>query len=303
MKSYIVYITHYTGELLPEWYIGSSYKEKIDNGYNGTITSKEYKEIYEKEQKYNKNLFKTRILSYWGTREEAYKEELRLQIKHKVVNNQKYINKAYANEGFGKDNEGENNPMFGRNHTQETKQIISEKNKLNKSKRALKQKRTIANRDKETQLMINKKISDSKKLLSEDDKKKIVSKFKENISSIEENGKTKAQNMARKGVETKKMVQENGKTIHQNAALKAAKTKKENGSMEGLSHPKCKKVLIYNDKNEIIFISDKAFKSFCIDNNIPFSIFNKSKQRNSIIENVKKKEHEKYIGWRAEYQN
>jgi len=69
MKKYIVYITKYKGNLLPPFYIGSSYEEKILNGYNGSIRSKKYKEIYKKEQKENKHLFITRILSYHETRD------------------------------------------------------------------------------------------------------------------------------------------------------------------------------------------------------------------------------------------
>jgi len=100
MKKYIVYITHYTGHKLPEWYIGSTIKEKIKNGYNGSVSSKKYKEIYTLEQRENKHLFKTRILSYHNTREEAYREENRVQKLHNVVKNKKYYNESFAQE-FG----------------------------------------------------------------------------------------------------------------------------------------------------------------------------------------------------------
>lgn len=36
MKKFVVYLTMYSGNLLPKWYIGSSYEEKVLNGYNGT---------------------------------------------------------------------------------------------------------------------------------------------------------------------------------------------------------------------------------------------------------------------------
>ena len=119
-KKFVVYLTMYTGDKLPKWYIGSSSEDKVLNGYNGTILSKEYKEIYKLEQKENKHLFKTRILSYHETREEALVEELRVQKMHSVVKNSKYINMSYAsiNGYFGKPMKGvlvgEKNGMYGR---------------------------------------------------------------------------------------------------------------------------------------------------------------------------------------------
>lgn len=98
---YIVYITLYRGTKLPPWYIGSTTQENIDLGYNGSVNSKEYRELYKTEQRENKHLFRTKILSYHKTREEAYSEELRLHKMHLVVENDKYFNKSYAQEyGF-----------------------------------------------------------------------------------------------------------------------------------------------------------------------------------------------------------
>lgn len=86
----------YCGDKLPKWYIGSSYEEKILKGYNGTVCSLEYKSTYINEQKNNKHLFKTRILSYHNDSTSAREEELRLQKMHSVVKNKNYINKALA---------------------------------------------------------------------------------------------------------------------------------------------------------------------------------------------------------------
>jgi len=301
MKKFVTYITFYKGNKLPPWYIGSTYEEKINKGYNGTVTSKDFKDIYKLEQKQNKHLFKTKILSYHETREEAYIEELRLQLKHKVVNNPKYFNKSYANKNFGKNQEKENNSMFGRNHSTETKKLISKKNKDNSKQRIKKQKETILNRSPEKQKIINEKISKVKLSRTIEQKEKTKEKFIKSISEIQENGKTKAENMSIKSCNTKYAIQENGKTIHENSAIKAAKTKRENMSMNGLNHPKCKQVRIFDSEGEIKFISDKSFKLFCLENNLPFSIFNKSKQLNKKIEKVKKTEFKKYIGWKAEY--
>jgi len=141
MKKYIVYITKYKGNLLPPFYIGSSYEEKVLKGYNGSIRSKKYKEIYKKEQKENKHLFITRILSYHETREKALEEELRLQKKHNVVKNEKYFNESYAsiNGYFGRDVAGKDNPNYGKKLSEERKEQISEiqkeYNKINGTQR------------------------------------------------------------------------------------------------------------------------------------------------------------------------
>lgn len=136
MKEFVVYLTKYSGSTkLPKWYIGSSFKEKILNKrYNGSVYSKKWKLIYNKEQKENKHLFKTRILSYHLTRKEALKEELRIQKMHIVVKNDNYFNEAYAcvNGFFGRDVSGKNNPMYNHKWTKESK------NKISKSKNGYK---------------------------------------------------------------------------------------------------------------------------------------------------------------------
>ena len=104
MKNYVVYLTYYKGNKLPKWYVGSTSLKKINEGYNGSVSSKELTCIYRTEQKHNKHLFKTRILSYHISREEAYVEELRVQKLHKVATNERYINKGYAGGFIGGDN-------------------------------------------------------------------------------------------------------------------------------------------------------------------------------------------------------
>lgn len=111
---------------MPKWYIGSSYEEKILKGYNGSVHSKKWKSIYKSEQKENKYLFKTRILSFHKSRTDAHFEELRLQKMHQVVKNVNYFNEAYAqpNGFFGRDVSGVSNPMFGKIMSQDTKDKI-----------------------------------------------------------------------------------------------------------------------------------------------------------------------------------
>lgn len=116
---FVVYITYYTGDKLPPWYIGSSSAERVENGYNGSINSKKFKDIYRSEQKLNKDLFKTKILSYHFTRDEAMVEELRLHKKHNVSRNKKYMNLSFAIPGglFGRT--GRNHPQYGQQHSEE----------------------------------------------------------------------------------------------------------------------------------------------------------------------------------------
>ena len=96
MKEFCVYLTMYKGELLPKWYIGSSSVKKIKNNYNGSVSSHKWRNIYYEEQKENKHLFKTRILSTHETRKQALEEELRVQKLHSVRDNSKYFNESYA---------------------------------------------------------------------------------------------------------------------------------------------------------------------------------------------------------------
>lgn len=95
MKEYVVYLTQYTGNNMPQWYIGSSCEDKVLGGYNGSVGSKKYLDVYRHEQINNKELFRTKILSYHSTREEALIEELRLHVMHNVVKNEKYINMSF----------------------------------------------------------------------------------------------------------------------------------------------------------------------------------------------------------------
>lgn len=112
---FCVYLTIYSGNLLPKRYIGSSSAKKVLSGYNGSLASKKYSEIYKQEQRNNKKLFRTRILSLHNTREEAFQEELRLQIQYDVVKNENYMNRSYANpKGCYGNTAWENHPLFGK---------------------------------------------------------------------------------------------------------------------------------------------------------------------------------------------
>jgi hypothetical protein len=122
-NKYVVYITMYTGNLLPKWYIGSSTINNIENGYNGSVKSKKWKSTYDKEQRENKHLFKTKVVAKYDNHEAALTEELRLQKMHNAVTNDNYYNESYASKNgfFGMDVSGENNPFYGRTHSSESR--------------------------------------------------------------------------------------------------------------------------------------------------------------------------------------
>lgn len=46
-KTYCTYVTFYSGNKLPPFYIGSTSVDKIEKGYRGSVKSKRWKQIYE----------------------------------------------------------------------------------------------------------------------------------------------------------------------------------------------------------------------------------------------------------------
>lgn len=128
---YCTYLTVYSGNKLPPFYIGSTSVDKINKGYHGSVSSKKYKQIWYSELKNNPNLFRTHIITTHSTREEAIEMEYKFQRKLNVVKSKLYINQSLANvRGYhGRSVSGENNPFFGREHSIESKRKISESNR------------------------------------------------------------------------------------------------------------------------------------------------------------------------------
>jgi hypothetical protein len=50
---YCTYLTIYSGNKLPPFYIGSTSVNRISNGYHGSVSSKRYKSIWLEELKTN----------------------------------------------------------------------------------------------------------------------------------------------------------------------------------------------------------------------------------------------------------
>jgi hypothetical protein len=104
---------------MPPFYIGYTTEAKILKGYNGTVTSKRYKAIWQQERRDHPELFKTVILSSHVTDQEALQHEEFIQRFFDAPNNPMFINMAISRKGFGA--AGENNPFFNKRHTEETR--------------------------------------------------------------------------------------------------------------------------------------------------------------------------------------
>lgn len=128
---YCTYLTIYKGNKLPPFYIGSTSVDKINTGYHGTVSSKKYKDIYKQELITNPQIFKTKILTTHLTREEAFEKELYFQKKLSVVNSTMYFNEslAVANGYYGRALIGSDNPLYGKNHSEESRRKMSETRK------------------------------------------------------------------------------------------------------------------------------------------------------------------------------
>jgi len=101
---YCTYITFYRGNKLPPFYIGYSSIKKINKGYNGSVSSKKYKNIWLIERKENIHLFSTKIIKSFNTRKEATIHEEYIHNFLNVHKNSMYINMSI---GFAKFNMSE----------------------------------------------------------------------------------------------------------------------------------------------------------------------------------------------------
>lgn len=94
---FCVYLTIYSGNLLPPFYIGYSQVLKVERGYRGSVSSKEYRKLWKSE---NESLFKTKILKTFRTRQEAFQYEKKLIALLNAHKNPLYVNRAlYPNLG------------------------------------------------------------------------------------------------------------------------------------------------------------------------------------------------------------
>ena len=112
---YCTYLTVYTGNKLPPFYIGSTSVDNINKGYRGSVSSKKYMDIWKQEIASHPDLFKTSILTRHETRQEAQDKEIIFHESLSVALNPMYINMAHANGKF----------LMTGPHTPETKAKMS----------------------------------------------------------------------------------------------------------------------------------------------------------------------------------
>lgn len=157
MTIYVTYLTIYSGNKIPPFYIGSTNLDKINHEYRGSVLSKKYKNTWKKELKEHPELFKTVILSKHYTRKEAFDREIKFHESLRVHKNPLYINMATANALFHIEK-----------HSYETrkKQSISRKkylenpqNRASLSQSLKKYKRTIQHNQNISNALKGKKLS------------------------------------------------------------------------------------------------------------------------------------------------
>ena len=93
---FCTYLTVYSGNKLPIFYIGSSNIIKVLGGYHGTVVSRMYKNIWKQELKENPHFFNTKILTTHKTRKQATEKENTFHLSLNVVKSSLYINMANA---------------------------------------------------------------------------------------------------------------------------------------------------------------------------------------------------------------
>jgi hypothetical protein len=136
MTEYVTYLTIYKGNKMPPFYIGYTSKIKILSGYNGSVVSKEYKQIWKYEQKHNKHLFKTQILKEFVTSDDAILYEEYLHCFFNVDINPMYINKVRSRHhfrnkgGYKLTEEQRNNRKWTEERKIEQSKITTERNKI-----------------------------------------------------------------------------------------------------------------------------------------------------------------------------
>ena len=162
---FCVYLTCYTGNKLPPFYIGSTSLKKLESGYFGSITSTKYKVIFKKEIKNNPQLFKTKVISLHHDRQEALQKENSLQRKLNVVSSSMYFNESFAsiNGFYGRDSSGELSGMFGKKHSENSKQKMR-KPKSEETKQKMRKPKSIITKQKMSKNNAMHSIENRKKI-------------------------------------------------------------------------------------------------------------------------------------------
>jgi hypothetical protein len=96
---FCTYLTLYSGNKLPPFYIGSTSVKRVeDEGYGGSVSSKLYAAIWRSERKAHPELFRTQILSIHTSRKDAFDKEQKLQLAVGAAKSPMYMNRTTANK-------------------------------------------------------------------------------------------------------------------------------------------------------------------------------------------------------------
>lgn len=122
---YCVYLTIYKGNKLPPFYIGSSTVDRVSRGYAGSVKSKKYKDIFNREYIEHPQLFKTIIIGKYFSRKMATYKECKFQKNLNVVKSDMYINMSTAKDfgWFGMNTQKESSPVYGKRWKKTAEQI------------------------------------------------------------------------------------------------------------------------------------------------------------------------------------
>lgn len=257
---FCVYLTTYSGSELPAFYIGHTSVLKTENGYNGTVTSKKYKAIWDKERQDHPELFKTEIISKHQNKKEANSREREVQKHFGAVQSGDFVNIAYASKDFFHD----------QHHTEETKAKISAKSKLHRHTAKTKLKMS------ESQKRVpRQKASEETKL-----KMSLTRKGKKQSPELIAKRALAATGKKRKphSKETKNLLSLKNAGRHFGEAFSDSVAK---GLRDGRGYD----FVLSKDGISIVV---ESLKSFCKDNHLPYS---------SLIACFKEKKPHKKSGW------
>lgn len=97
---FCVYITISRVNNLPPFYIGHSTIQKVNHGYRGSVSSIQYKKLWQQSIKKFPHLFITKIISIHEFRQDAARRERELLLKLDVLKNELYLNKCIHGEKY-----------------------------------------------------------------------------------------------------------------------------------------------------------------------------------------------------------
>lgn len=91
---YCVYLTTYSGNKLPPFYIGYTTIRNIERGYRGSVSSKLWKDIWKQELLAHPELFKTQVICTSEDHKSIQAKEAKLQRSLNVIHNPLYVNRS-----------------------------------------------------------------------------------------------------------------------------------------------------------------------------------------------------------------